>query len=181
VGVPDSDLALRVGLQYDLFPVPLCTDHQGEGMHGSGVVGPRFAPAVAEDTWLTITVAARIGAGRTRGDAEVRSGCAGASGDAGLAVGEGLVSLGELGWRGFLLGVGPVAEIGLVKALPGGKTAIGFDVQIGYERLMPILPEAREVRFRTSNGIGKATVGPVAAGASFGRLVLAARAVVHFR
>jgi hypothetical protein len=146
--------------------------------------------AVTDGAWITGTFGLRVGGGKAVIDDAVRAGCSQGVLDGGAedswAVpvtgddGEtGVVSLGELGWRGSLLGLGPFAEVGLMAAPTATGPRIGFGVQFGYDRLLPILPEAREVRFRKDGGgIGKLSVGTVASNASFGRFTVAVRGVV---
>jgi hypothetical protein len=185
-----TPVALRIGGQYDAIPVPACGTEQASAMFGGLHFGPRLAMAVTDGAWITGTFGLRVGGGKAVIDDAVRAGCSQGVLDGGAedswAVpvtgddGEtGVVSLGELGWRGSLLGLGPFAEVGLMAAPTATGPRIGFGVQFGYDRLLPILPEAREVRFRKDGGgIGKLSVGTVASNASFGRFTVAVRGVV---
>ncbi len=187
--VPATRLAIRVGVHVAMGSLPACpTAHSSTtdfGVH----VGPRLDAALADRVWLVGAFGARVGGGAASRDASARAACAEASlaGDddeiwAVAIAGEdgeaGVVTLGELGWQGGFFGVGPFGEIGLLTSPPGAKLRIGFAVQAAYDRVLPVLPEAREVRFRTASGIGEATVGRVAGNASFGRLTVGGRLVL---
>jgi hypothetical protein len=185
VAFEETPAAMRIGGQFDTTPVPACGTHQASAMIGGMHVGPRLAVSLTEGAWLTGTFGVRLGGGRAVVDDAARIGCAeGDDGDGAFAVqisgegGSGTVALSELGWRGALFSAGPFAEIGIMASPSGSGPRFGFGVQFGYDRLVPILPASREVRFRTDDGIGKASVGTFGGNASFGRVTIGIRGVV---
>ncbi|GEM_PF-2221608 len=179
---PDSPVGLRLAGRFGTASAPACDAAQSRALMGGFLVGPRVSVSVASGAWFTATFGGRVSGGRAPLGSDVRGSCAaGPEGDGAwrLQVGDGTVKGSELGWRGELFGAGPFGEVGLLVAPSVSAPRLGFGVQFAYDRLMPILDEARTVRYRGADGsIRTVDVSASGSEAAFGRVTVSARVVV---
>ena len=142
-------LGLPIGLSWANLPVSGCSHRQTRANGVSLHVGPRLARNLTGRLWLTGRIGGHVGGAITLPVAEARNQCATASLDAdGVAYGARVtadsggtarLSLGELGWSGWAVLMGPDADIGILGAPGSGKGYLGVSFFVRYDQVVPVI------------------------------------------
>jgi hypothetical protein len=149
--IKGATVALPIGLSWANLPVNGCSHKQTRANSLALHLGPRFAAPIKGRLWFAAQIGAHVGGGASFPTGSVINQCASESlkpDSDGVVYGarlranddaRGRLSLGDLGWTGWALLVGPDADLGILGAPGAGATYLGVSLFLRYDQVLPVI------------------------------------------